>query len=314
MKIKSLILLGIISLFPINFLAVSTYDSEVETIENNDQLCANNEYKIEVGNEDKTYKANIISVANKGLLDTVYSSDGQINLSFPSNVEKLKINIVEATDTESKPVEELSVKVKDCGYSKKVDDHTLVNLKAKIEIEDQVLKITKPDSSDYQLFINQISDNDNGKSKKVKFKDNQAEIKIDSNYIQITEVYKDKKNKKIQKFFEIDLSENDYIIRTLKGVDLKVVKPLEYIKKNILIRILIGFICIIILYLINRQLKAEYNRRKREKRRLKEIKYKKIKEMQSQKKRKQKEKELYYLKKQKEKEEIERRHNLEIRK
>lgn len=314
MKSKSLILLGILSLFPTNFFAVSTYDGEAKIIENNDQLCANNNYKIELDSEDKTYKANIISTANNGLLDTVYSSEGQINLNFPSNVEKLKINVVEVTETESKPVEQFSVNIKDCGYSKIVDDYSQVNPKAKIEFEDQVLKITKPDSAEYQLFINQVSDNDNGKFKKVNFKDNQAKVKIDSDYIQFTEEYKNNKNKKIQKFYEIDLSGNDYVIRALKGVDLNIVKPVEYIKKNILIRILIGFICIIILYLINRQLKAEYNRRKREKRRLKEIKYRKIKEMQNQKKRRQKEKELYYLKKQKEKEEIERRHNLEIRK
>lgn len=304
--------IGLLLCSGINLSAATIFASDGSTVESDANICANDSYYYQTDNKNM-YEADVISANSKVLLSTVNASNGEIEMSFPTNVENLSVYVFEYTDTGKELSDQFDFSISDCGYESIVEDYKTTAPKVGIEKRDSGLGLTAPDLENYKLYINQVEANDDGNSKQVKFKDGKADLTLESDIIQITEEYTNDEGKDKELFFELDLS-NDIIIRRLSNLDLSVIAPMDYIDKKILIRIIGGLIALVILYLINIMFVKKYRAKKEYKRKYKELKAKHREQVKQKKLAEDNAKKEKYKQLKQKKLDKEHRANLEIRK
>ncbi len=246
----------------INLSAANLYSSDYTEIETESVICANDSYYYEA-NDNGIYEAEIVATDTKMLLSTINSQDGVIEFIFPSNIEKLSLYIYEYTETARTLIDTIEVTISDCGYEQIIDDYSMNTPQTKISLEDNQVIFTKPNLSDYKLYLNEVEADDNGKSRPIIFKEEVGSFEYNQEIIQITEQYTDENNEKQMKFYELDL--NTKTIRELTDFELNPIEPLQLIDKKIVSRILIAGIILIILIVLNIILTRQYKVKKRQK-------------------------------------------------
>lgn len=253
--------------------AATIYANDGSEVKTNANICANDSYWYQTDSTNMV-EADIVDTSSRMLLSTATAENGEIELSFPSNAEELSVYIYDYTDKGRELTDQFEFKVSDCGYETIVEDYKSIVPKVTVEKNDTAVTLIAPDLQDYQLYVNQIEVNDDGKSKKVKFKNGQADLALESDVIQITEEYTNDKGEVKEQFYEIDLS-NDIIVRKLSNLELSIIKPMDYIDRSLLIRVIAGLIALVILCLIKISLTKTYRSKKEYKRQYKENQVKK---------------------------------------
>lgn len=249
--------------------ASTIYANDGSEVKSNANICANDSYWYQTDSTDMV-EADIVDTSSRMLLSTAAAENGEVELSFPSNADDLSVYVYNYTDKGRELTDQFNFKVSDCGYETTVEDYKSVAPKVVVEKTDTGVTLTTPDLQDYQLYVNQIEANDDGKSKKVKFKDGKADLTLESDVIQVTEEYTNDKGNVKEQFYEVDLSD-DIIVRKLANLDLSIIKPMDYIDRTVLIRVVVGLIVLVILYLVKISLSKVYRSKKEYKRRYKEI-------------------------------------------
>lgn len=313
MKSKLMLMsIGVLLLVTQDFSASTVYASDGTTVENDSNICANDSYYYQT-DTNGMYEADIVSTDTRQLLATSNSSNGEIEFMFPANAGALNVYVYQYTDSQRSLVDTSQFTISDCGYEVVVDDYETLKMQTTITKTEDGYQFTKPDLDDYNLYINELEPNDDGISKKVKFKNDVADIQVATDVIQLSETFISSKGKQKVQYFEIDLSDQ-MVIREISNIHLNVIAPMEYLDRKILIRIVLGLIVLVILYLMNTMLVKQYRARKEYKR-----KYELYQKKQREQRRKEQQEEL--LRKQRKQQmikqkklESERRANLEIRK
>lgn len=303
------VLVGLVSF---DFNAATIYSSDGTEVTDTKDICANNTYSYKTATNGM-YEADIVDADNYQLVATSNSQNGEIELTFPSKAGSLVAYIYEYKDQTKTLIDTYKFTVSDCGYDEVVYNYKPFQLQTTIKKTDTGYQFSEPKIEEYNLYINQIEANDDGTSKRVKFKQGVGEVEKASDVIQLTEDYVNKEGKKIENFYEVDFS-NAEVIREISDVQLKVIKPMQYIDRKILIRVVSGFIVLVVLYLLNRIFIKQYRARKQY---LKKYKKYQEKRIAAEKKKKMRELELKKRKQEaikKKRLESERRANLAIRK
>lgn len=307
-----LISIGLLLLVSKDFSAATVYASNGTIVENDANICANDSYYYET-DSNGMYEADIVSTESRQLLSTSNSLNGEIEFSFPANAGNLTVYVYQYEGNVRTLVDTFKFKISDCGYEVVVDDYKPLSIQTTITKSDIGYQFTKPDLEDYNLYINELEPDDNGTSKKVKFKDGIADLPISTDIIQLTESYINADGKEIEQYFEADLS-SDPVIRKISSIQLTVIEPMQYLDRHVLIRIFLGLILLVILYLTNIMLVKQYRAKKEYKRKYALYQQKRREQARE----KQQEEQLRKQRKQQiikqKKLESERRANLEIRK
>ncbi len=296
----------------LDFQAATIYASDGTVIDSNTSICANDIYTYETESSDM-FEAEVVSTADNMLQTTFNASNGAFEFVFPANVEKLSVYIYDYSEEGRNLVDRYDFTVNDCGYESLVEDYKVSAPQVKLSKSELGIEFTEPTVDNYKLYINQVEEDDDQKSKQVKFKDGVADVEVTTDMIQLTETYTNSEGKDIEKFYEVDFTD-DVIIRSVKDLELSVIEPMQYIDKNLLVRVLGGFIVLIILYLINLSLTKKYRSKKRYKKRMNEIKEKQRQQAIEKKQEQELEKKRKLAEKKRIKQERERRAKLEIRK
>ncbi len=306
-----LISVMLISMLQHSFYAATIYANDGTEIKTNSTICANDTYYYESG-DNGIYEGEIISSNSRILLDTATARDGVLELMFPSNIENISVNINNYGETGRQLVDIYDFTITDCGYEQVVTDFK--ETKPKVTIEQSGTNLAFSNSDDnYNLYYNEVDANDDGKFTKVKFKGGEATITPTESIIQLTEVYTNADGEEVTRYFEIEIGEN-IVVRKLSNLELTIIEPLDYIDISILLRIILGLIVLIILFLINIQLMKKYKAKKVYRKKLKMYRIKKREaEIQKQQRLQAEKRKRYELQKAK-KEDQKRRANLEIRK
>lgn len=304
--------IALVAFLGIDFNAATIYASNGVEVTNTNNICANDIYTYQT-DSDGMYEADIVDTDNRQLLTTVNSQNGEIDLTLPANAGDLTVYIYGYEKQARKLVDTYKFSVSDCGYDEVTKNYKALPIQTKIKKTDTGYQFTEPKAEGYKLYINQIEDNDDGTSKRVKFKKGVADIESTSNVVQLTENYFNVKGKPVENFYEVDFS-NGMVIREITDVQLKVIKPMQYIDREVLIRVVIGFIVLVVLYLLKTIFVKRYRARKQYLKKYKKYQEKRIAE---EKKKKMRELELKKRKQEALKQkrlESERRANLSIRK
>lgn len=296
-----------------NYDAAELYGNDGSVVTDGSQICANAEYTFETTSNNNV-EANIVSTKDSTLLATANAKNGSVELMFPSNIKDLSVYFYEYTNDDRELLDSVNVTVSDCGYEVVTDDYKSSKPKASFELTDTGITFTMPELTDYKLYVNSLDKDDDGKAAPVHFKDGTGSIETTSDVIQVTEQYVNDDGKDVERYFEIDTSDDIIIIRHLSNLDLQLIKPLEYIDKKTLVYVFLGLIAFVFLYILYLITKKQYNAKKRYKRKIKELKVKKQQEVEEQRKRKLREKKRLLEEQEKKKRDSEHRANLEIRK
>ncbi|WOO87238.1 hypothetical protein RZE82_08980 [Mollicutes bacterium LVI A0039] len=288
MKSKLILVTTMLVLFvQLDFEAATVYTSDGTELDSNSTVCAYDDYYYNTQSSEM-FEAEIVDSNSKVLLSTVNAKNGEIKFTFPTNFENLIAYVYTYADGNPQLVEKFEFVVTDCGYEPTVDDYEIIAPQTTFSKSDLGVAFTEPVAKNYKLYINQVEENDDGKSMPVRFDNGVADIELTTDIIQIIEEYTNDSGKKVTKYFEIN-KEPDIVIRNLSDLDLQVIAPMDYIDKKVLIRILVGLITIIILYLVNMitvkkyRAKREYNRKLKaykDKRRAQLVKERQIEEFQ----------------------------------
>lgn len=315
MKRKLILICVAFTMFAsLDFKAATIYATNGSEVTDYGNLCANDSYFYKTENNGM-YQAEIINSKNHVLQATSNSNNGEIELVFPANAGELAIKVYEYVNKERTFVETVKVGVSDCGYDSVVDDYNATAPLTTITKTDLGYQFTEPDMENYTLYVNQLeTKDDTGTSQSVKFADGVATEEVTADVLQITETYPNKEGKEVNVYYEVDFSNDELEIRKLSSVDLKVIEPMEYIDKKILIRTFIGLIILVILYLLNISFSKRYRARKAYLKKYKLYQEKQKEAQRAQKLRNQELKKKKELAIQQQKLESERRANLGIRK
>lgn len=307
-----LLSIGLLLIVSKDLNAATVYASNGTPVESDSNICANDIYYYQT-DSNGMYEADIVSTDSRLLVGTSNSTNGEIEFSFPIDAGDLTVYVYDYNGSDRKLVDTIKFTISDCGYEVINDEYKKLTLKTTISKTDLGYQFTQPDLEDYNLYLNQLELDDDGVSKKVKFKDGIANAAITEDKIQLTESYINDKGNEVDQYFEIDLT-NDIIIRKISSLDLTVIEPMQYIDRHLLVRMLIGMIVLIILYLINIVLVKQYKAKKAYKRKYKLYQQKRreaaLKKRQEEELRKKRKQQMIKQKKL----ESERRANLEIRK
>ncbi len=307
------ILFAFLLLININsFSAATLYSQDGSSVESGSTVCADAEYYLNF--ESEGIYANIVNSSNNMLLSTINAKNGELTFSFSPDNTKVRLDVYEYANKSNEYLQSIKLNVEDCGYEQVVEPLTSTAPQFSIKRKDGFINLTAPSKfEDYKLYYNFLEEDDNGNSKEVKFKDGVASIEIETNDIQFIEEYTNLKDKEVKRYYEVSL-DKFMTIRKLKSLDLSIIEPMSYLDKSILLRILIGLIFFIVLYLVkmffSRALRAKRRERKLE------LKRRQKRALQKQELERQRRQEIE-RKKQKKKAELadqKRRNNLEIRK
>lgn len=305
-------LIAVIVMGTVQFNASTVYASDGSVIDKGSVICANDTYRYELDSQVMA-EADIIASDDSSYLTSFNANNGVFELIFPANIKNLGIYIYEFESEGKTLLEKVDFEVADCGYESVTEDYKLQKPKVAIEKSDLGIKFTNPEIEGYKLYINQITDDDDGQSKQVHLKSGSAEIELESDVVQITEEYPNQKGELKDYFYEIDLSD-DLLVRQIKNTKLSVIEPLKYIDIDTLIRIILGLISLIALWIIKIKLAKKYRFEKRAHKKRKQLRM----QQESDKKNAEKEeiiaKQKKLNKQKREKLDSERRANLQVRK
>lgn len=261
MKRKLILISVVFSIFAsFEFKAASLYANNGTEVASGSSICANDSYFYKT-KSNGMYEAEIIDGKNSTLLATSNSKNGEIELVFPLNASSLTIRIFEYKDQQRSLVDTMEFTVSDCGYEVVKEDYTGSSPLTKITKTDEGYQFTEPEQKNYKLYVNQLEEDDDGTSQKIRFKDGVGKKTITADILQITETYTNDKGKSVKKFYEIDFTDG-MVIRELSNIDLNIIEPMDYIDKNILVRIMISMMIIVVLFLMKVVLAKRYNARR----------------------------------------------------
>lgn len=311
---RKLILIGVLLLVvgSNDFNAATILASNGEEVTKGASICANDSYFYETDGNGM-YEADIVDSNSRQLMATSNSANGEIELSFPANAGDLGVYIYEYDGAEKTLADSFEFSVSDCGYEVVTEDYKAIVPQTTMKKTETGYQFTQPELEDYSLYINELEANDDGVSKKVRFKDGIGEVAITTDLIQLTESYINDEGSVTEHYFEIDLR-NDGMVRQISNVKLTVIEPLEYIDIDILIRIVVGFIVLIVLYIVNLTYVKKYRAKKNYKKKYKLYQMKKKEEAKQKREEERLEKERKAKELEQQKLESERRANLGIRK
>lgn len=271
MKSKLMLIAAFVMLVgQVDYSAATIFASDGSPIDNSANICANDSYFYQTDSSDM-YEAKVVGTDTDMLLTTTHAKNGEIEFLFPANVPNLSVYIYDYKQSDATLVDQFEFKVSDCGYESVTEDYKVTTPKTTISLTDQTLTFTEPDNPNYNLYVNPIEENDNGQSTRLKFHDGIATLEMTTNTVQITEDYTSDSGKEVTRYFELDLGEEP-IIRKMDNLKLSVIEPMDYISRPHLIRIIAGFIALVILYIAYIRLRKQYKARKQYIRKAKEIK------------------------------------------
>ncbi len=262
MRTKSIVLMVLVfSQSVICLDALSLIGDDGELVDDGATVCANASYYYQT-DEANMYEADILN-PNNLLLDTINAKNAQFELIFPTSSSDISVALYEYSDDGKEYVDSIDLKVKDCGYEQLADEYEAINPRFKYSVNENSVTIEKPSNEDYKLYYNYVEEEDAHKFNRIRFDEGTVKLPLTTRYIQFTEEYTNDKGKDIVRYYELDTNEQKPIIRKLSTLELQIIEPLDYIDKDVLIRVLIGLIIFIGLTIIQINLVKKYRRKKK---------------------------------------------------
>ncbi len=276
MRNKLIIIIGLfVANMSIDIVAASIYTSDGSEISNQSSVCANDTY--EYVSDKLNIEMEILMSDRNLLLQSQNAINGNIKFMLPVVDYPLNIRVYNYTDDSKELIDSYNFEVTDCGYEQVVSDFDATVPQVTYTLNNGIISFQVPDIEDYELYINQVEENDDQKSRKLKFKNGVAEYEINEEIIQITEKYPNEEGVIENHYFEYNTKED--VTRSLSSFTLSVISPLQYINYNLVIRILLALIVLVTLILIKIKLQKKYKKLKRREKRKKAIASQKKKQM-----------------------------------
>ncbi len=245
---KIFLTLTLFLFFPIDLFAISIIDSQKVELSSN-ELCANSEYYIQMPATGDYINIDVLDSSNY-ILETYQTNIAETKIVIPSGIEEVTLKIYDNEVEDN--VELATYKINNCGLDEIKQPYERDNLKSNVNFDNEVLSFEL--NTKLENYNLSYIDNESRKSQKVQ-EDTTIEVANFPKTIQLIENYNEAGNE-IEDYFEINIySLDDYVIRDLNNLDIKLTGPQIVGFKSIVLLIIFFVLFLLFIYLEKKNIK-----------------------------------------------------------
>ncbi len=245
---KVFLILTLFIFFPTNLFAISIIDGQGVELGSN-EICANSEYYIQMPATGEYINIDVLD-SNKYILETYQTNIEETKIIIPLGVEEVTFKIYENTSKDN--AEFATFKVNDCGLDEIKQPYERDNLKSNVNFDDKTISFDL--NTELEKYNLSYSDSETGKFKNVR-EDTVIEVIDFPETVQLLENYTQDEDE-IEDYFEINInSPEDYVIRDINNLNVKLSGPQIVGFKSIVLFVLFLVLFLLFIYLEKKNLK-----------------------------------------------------------